>query len=705
MKPQPSICKWIVVVLSTVCPLVALLSGCASRTQPPGAVMSEGMDRAARADKSERTSGMKNEGLPLPNAAALAFPETELWVLARGSEPQAEFGNDRPGSGELLAKLNGVEIPMPLKHTDVQGRISGCIGTVEVAQQFLNPYAGRIEAIYVFALPHNAAVNEFVMTIGQRRIRGVIRERREAEQIYSEAKRQGYVASFLSEQRPNVFTQSVANLEPGKEIDVTIQYFHTLAFADGWHEFVLPMVVGPRYSPAGNSNGVSAVVHSEAGASGQTGEVHYLNSDERSGHDISLKVEIDAGVPIEEFECKTHQITHVSTTPEKLTVSLSPADTLPNRDFVLRYRVAGQETKSSLLTGYDERGGYFTLLLYPPLEFGKLTRQPLEVVFVLDCSGSMSGRPLNQAKAAVERGLCFLQPGDSFQLINFSETASQLVPAPLPATPENVRCALEYLRSFEGEAGTMMAAGVKAALDFPHDPKRLRFVCFLTDGYVGNESEVLSEICQRLGPARIFSFGIGSAVNRYLLDSMACLGRGVAAYLGPHDDAAQILEDFFNRISHPVLTDLAIDWGGLQVSEVFPRKLPDLFAGRSVMLTGRCAGTLSRGVCVSGTMAGALKRLEIPIRAGAPEGGDKGLANIWARMKIADLAQQAICEPTRELPRQMKQTALDYGLVSAFTAFIAVDSSGQTEGTEGLTAPVAAPVPEGVNYDTTVKRK
>ena len=640
-----------------------------------------------------------------PLASAVVSDSDELWIIARSSDSQPQPTEDSPGTGALMAEVENTEVPMPLKHTDVHASVSGYIGSVEVVQQFYNPYSGKIEAVYVFPLPHNAAVNEFIMTIGERRIRGIIRERKEAEQIYQEAKRQGYVASLLTEERPNVFRQSVANIEPGKEIDVTIRYFQTLEYADGWYEFVFPMVVGPRFNPPGMTNGVGAAARGDAGASGQRTEVQYLKPGERSGHDISLQLDVDAGVAIEEFRCATHDVTHESPSPERLTVTLKPGDGIPNRDFVLRYRVAGEKIKSDLLTYRDERGGYFTLMLYPPKELKNLARQPLELVFVLDCSGSMSGRPIEQAKAAVERGLSLLQPGDSFQIISFSITASRLGPTPLEATPENVQRGSKYLRGLNGEGGTMMLEGIKAALDFPHDPNRLRFVCFLTDGYIGNEVEILGEIHKRLGASRIFSFGIGSAVNRYLIDYMAREGRGAVAYLGSRDDAANIMEDFFKRISHPGLTDIAIDWGGMQVSEVFPREMPDLFVGRPVILNGRFQGESGAPIRVSGKVAGEQLQLSIPGSPDDTNATHRCLPSIWARMKISDLAAQSIYEPNATVPEQIKQVALNYGLMSEFTAFVAVDSTRQTEGAEGTTVPVAVPVPEGVKYDTTVPEK
>ncbi|HPU56872.1 MAG TPA: VIT domain-containing protein [Verrucomicrobiota bacterium] len=295
----------------------------------------------------------------------------ELWVIARSSDPVFRRAGDSPGSGSLMAVIEDKQVPMPLKHTDVRASVSGYIGAVQVVQQFHNPYSNKIEAVYVFPLPHNAAVNEFIMTIGERRIRGIIRERREAEAIYAQAKAQGYVASLLTEERPNIFTQSVANIEPGKQIDVTIRYFHTLEYGDGWYEFVFPMVVGPRFNPPGTTDGVGAVARGEGGSSGRRTEVQYLKPGERSGHDIALRLEVDAGVPIEDFRCLTDDVDYEAPSAERMTVTLKSRDALPNRDFVFRYRVAGGKVKANLITRRDEREQFFTLILYPPQEVGR----------------------------------------------------------------------------------------------------------------------------------------------------------------------------------------------------------------------------------------------------------------------------------------------------------------------------------------------
>jgi Ca-activated chloride channel family protein len=642
--------------------------------------------------------------MQLAQAAPGSFPSPaeEVWVISRTRSISNPYAKDVPGSGSMVVGEGTKRVPMPLKHTDVKAAISGYIATVSVTQQFQNPYDQKIEAVYVFPLPENAAVNEFVMTIGERRIRGIIREREEAEKIYREAKQQGYVASLLTQERPNIFTQSVANLEPGRAIDVAIQYFHTLECSDGWYEFVFPMVVGPRFNPPGTTDGIGAVPREKQSASGQRAEVSYLAPGERSGHDIALRVELDGGMAIEETFCRSHATSTTRRSPERMTVSLKPEDSIPNKDFVLRYRVAGERIKSGLLTHRDERGGFFTLMLHPPQDLQRLARRPVEMVFVLDCSGSMSGDPIKQAKAAITRALHRLQPEDSFQLINFSTSASQLGPKPLDATPANVERGLAYLSSLNSDGGTMMIEGIKAALDFPHDPRRLRFVTFLTDGFIGNEAEILAAIHQRLGDSRIFSFGVGSSVNRYLLDGMAKAGRGAVTYLALNDDAARVMDEFLARISHPAMTDVRIDWSGLEVEEVFPPRLPDLFVGRPVIVTGRFKGGFPAAIRVTGQAGGETTVLPAAFIPGEQTASHAGLPSVWARMKLARLADQSLLEPRGGWQQQTKQVALDFSLMSAFTAFVAVDSTKRTRGEQGTTVPVAVPAPVGVKYKTTV---
>ena len=638
----------------------------------------------------------------------------ELWIIATPARPDAAIdadGDTSPGSGAMLASFLPdddraefpSEFPLPLKHTDVRARIDGYVSTVDVTQQFENPFDRKIEAVYVFPLPEKSAVSEFVMSIGERRIRGILREREEAEAIYAAAQAQGYRASLLTQHRPNIFEQKVANIEPGRRIDVNIRYFHTLAYRDGWYSFVFPTVVGPRFNPPGSTDPVAALPRTPVQPDSTGVAVQYLRPGERSGHDIAITVELDAGVAIEAIEA-SHLIDEVRTDDDTTSIQLANRTTIPNRDFVLDFKVAGDRIKSNLLTYEDpeEAGhGYFTMMLYPPESLTDLPRHPTEMVFVLDCSGSMNGQPIAQAKAAIIGALDRLEPGDTFQVIRFSDNASRFGDEPVPATRRNIERAKRYVQSLEGSGGTMMIEGMRAALNFPHDQRRLRFVTFLTDGYIGNESEILREIHASIGESRIFSFGVGSSVNRYLLERMAVAGRGAVAYLGLDDSGSDVMDDFFGRISHPALSEVSIDWGHMRVHDVYPARLPDLFVGRPVVVTGRYRGEPENSY-VRGRAGG--QRIEFGVQRDGHEPVHAFLPQIWARLRIADLMDRQVWEadPYGELEGMIRQTALDYDLMSDYTAFVAVDASQPTSGDYGITVVQPVPVPSGVHYETTV---
>ncbi len=641
-----------------------------------------------------------------PSATFELQPGEELWVIA-ASKPNEQKNTDTapnpniPGCGALLARIAEEPklVPVPLKHTDVTGTIHGYIASVRVKQQFQNPFDSKIEAVYVFPLPQQAAVNEFIMTVGERRIRGIIRERKEAEKIYNRAKAQGHVASLMTQERPNIFMQKVANIEPGKQIDIDIRYFNTLQWDDGAYEFVFPMVIGPRFNPAGSTDPIPAIARATQTVTDKA--VAYLAPDERSGHDISLSIDVHAGVSIEHIESVNHVINTEQRGSDHRKVTLTASDSIPNRDFVLRYRVAGDTVKSALMTQKDDHGQYFTMMLYPPAELSSLKRSPMEMVFVLDCSGSMSGQPMAQSKAAVRQALKTLTPRDTFQIIRFSSNASQLGNKPIPAMAENIQRALSWLSGLHGSGGTQMIEGIKTALDFPHDEGRFRLVSFLTDGFIGNEQQILTTLHQKRGAARVFSFGVGQSPNRFLMNRMALVGRGAVTYLSLNDDATDVMNRFAERISHPALTDVAIDWGNMQVEDVYPSRLPDLIVGRPIVITGRYTGEAS-SVRIGGHAVGEMVDYEVNIAEDQEK--HPGIAAVWARHKIADLTNQATRAP--ELITQVKQsvlqTALNHNLMSPYTAFIAVDSMTMTGGDFGTTVAVPVPVPEGVKYETTV---
>jgi Ca-activated chloride channel family protein len=704
MKRRQALCLAIVALCSLI---IAIIAGCsAAYRENTAKVGQNGANPLPKANSPQNSWGAltaKNPVVADPTAHRIieGQPTEELWIIGRNRDAQPTGDEKIPGSGVLATQVENKFVPIPLKHTDVKASIAGYIATVDVTQQYENPYDGKIEAVYVFPLPDNAAISEFVMTIGQRHIRGIIREREEAERIYKDARAQGYVATLLTQERPNIFTQKVANIEPGKKIDVNLRYFHTLNYNDGAYEFVFPMVVGPRFNPTGSTQGVGAVSRDDRGQSGQSTEIQYLRPNERSGHDISLSLAIDAGLPIDKLECASHAIEQTAAGEGKMQVKLAAADNIPNKDFVLRYQVAGHAPKSTFIASRDNRGGFFTLMILPRKELSDVKRQPLEMVFTLDTSGSMDGRPLEQSKLAMNYALTHMNSTDSFQIVNFSDKPSKLAAAPIAATPHNVQLALQHVASMHGTGGTMLVDGLRASLNFPQDSQRLRVVAFLTDGFIGNEDEAIRELHNSLGPARIFSFGVGSSTNRFLMNAMAKTGRGAAAYVGLNDNPEKPMAEFFERISHPAMTDVKIDWGTLDVREVYPAQIPDLFVGRPVIVTGRFNGNADSTITIHGRAGGEEKVVTVPLKiASAPT--SPALPALWARAKIADLMERAIWEENRELPQQIKSLAMEYGLVSPYTAFLAVDASQRTAGNVGTTVNVPVPVPDGVKYETTV---
>lgn len=673
-----------------------------------------------------KPGGFAKREEPRQIAVGPRFDE-ELWVIERGPRDTRyltiEPNDDRPGCGSLIVRRPDESdtmrvVPVPLEHTDVTARVTGYVSTVNVTQTFQNPFSEKIEAVYVFPLPEDAAVNDFLMTIGSRTIRGVIRERNEARAIYENARRQGKVASLLSQERPNIFMQTVANIEPGKRIDVSITYFNTLAYRDGAFEFVFPMVVGPRFNPPSSGrDGIGAVAREDRGTSGQKTDVTYLRPNERSGHDIAITLDIDAGMEIEDVRGVTHAVNVRRDGSSRARVTLNASDSIPNRDFVVRYNVAGSVTKNAMVIQPDPRNSgwdYFTLMLVPPEQLDRLERRPMEMVFLLDCSGSMNGRPIRQAKDAAIRVLRQLRPSDTFAIIRFAAAPSTFRDRPVEATSRNVREAIEYVEGLESEGGTYMLDGVRAALNFPQgrwrdadgERDRTRFVCFMTDGFIGNEAEVMTELREHLGETRIFSFGVGTSTNRYLLDGVARIGRGAVAYLDPRDDASEIMERFFDRVSHAALADVRLESDGVEIADVYPRRLPDLYAGRPVVVSGRIRSGSRGELSIVGEAGGRHMSLAVPTRAAERATTQSGLDAVWARMKIRELSESAFAGvDSEESASEILRVALAHNLLSRQTSFVAVDSWSQTAGDHGVTVGVPVQVPEGVRYETTVNER
>ena len=652
-----------------------------------------------------------------PRLFALPFALTLLLLTAAtfqpsvlAAPPAGEVSGQTPGSLGIVGKDGKIQGTCPLKHTDVRAGISGFLARVTVTQTFANTASQNIEAVYTFPLPQDAAVDDMTIQIGDRTVRGLIKRREEARAIYENAKRTGHVAALLDQERPNIFTQSVANILPGEQVTVTISYVETLRYEAGSYEFVFPMVVGPRYIPGQptgyQGSGWALDTNRVPDASRITPWVAAKGT--RAGHDISLEIALDAGVPIQEMRSKTHEIDIDRKGPSRATVRLRDEATIPNKDFILKYDVAGAQVADAILStpapGRSKpTGGYFTMILQPPARLPESDIQPKELVFVLDTSGSMWGFPLEKAKQVISRALDELYPGDTFNLITFSGDTHIVFPEPVYPTAENIRKAKEVLATRTGGGGTEMMKAIRAALVPSDKQDHVRVVCFLTDGYVGNDMEIVGEV-QKHPNARVFAFGIGTAVNRFLLDKMAEAGRGAVEYVNLADKADEAADRFYERVRSPLLTDLYVDWGGLPVTDVYPQRLPDLFSGQPVIISGRYTQPATGTVHLKGTRAGGPFSRDIPVTFSASTPPFDALAGYWARRRIDDLMSQDWLGMQRgamkpELQAQITQLGLDYRLMTQFTSFVAVEDKVVTKNGQPERVQVPVEMPEGVSHE------
>lgn len=602
----------------------------------------------------------------------------------------------------------------PLEHTDVEVEIAGFVARVTLKQRFGNPYAEPIEAIYTFPMSERAAVDTMSMRIGDRTIRGLIKEREEAQRIYQRARDAGQAASLLDQERPNLFTQSVAKILPGDTIEITISYVEYLKYEDGEYEFSFPMVVGPRYIP-GNAAGPSPQPTPLGTKPGPTSTDQVPDSGRitppvtpkgtRAGHDIALAVRIDAGVPIRDIRSDLHEV-EVELVESTAKVALKDKNEIPNRDFVLRYKVAGESIGDAVLTHASGKGGFFTLILQPPDRVEPESVTPKEMIFVIDKSGSMSGFPIEKAKQTMRMCIEGMNPNDTFNLVSFAGGLGYCFDRPMPNTQANRRAALEYLDSLEGGGGTEMMNAIHAALSGQNDRERLRLVCFMTDGYIGNDMAIIDAIQKHAGKARVFSFGIGDSVNRFLIEGMARAGRGEAEIVTLASDGDSAAKRFHERIQNPLLTDITLEVSGLEIDEVFPSTdaIPDLFSARPLILTGRYGKPGEGTITLRGRTAQGPYERTIPVSlpASAPE--HDVLAPLWARQRIEWLMEQdwmgiQLGKANRDVKGDITKLGLEFGLVTQFTSFVAVEDRVITEGGKPKTVEVPVEMPNGVSYE------
>ena len=610
------------------------------------------------------------------------------------------------------AKLFSAKTPAvaPLKHTDVKVKIRGFVAEVTVTQEFRNPIDRPIEAVYVFPLPHDSAVNATEMRIGKRVIRGKIDRRKTARQKYQSARDQGKRASLLEQERPNVFTQSLANIGPGETIHVVIRYVQALPYKDGAYELAYPMVVGPRYIPGSGrvesgQSGHGRIPDNQRVPDASRITPPTIEPGRRCGFDISIAVDVDAGTPIQNIVSRAHKITIERSGESRASVLLDPADSVPNKDFVLNIATAGKHPEIGMVAHHNGKIGHFTMVVQPPKAPAEDQIRPREVICIIDVSGSMSGRPLDLARKGAIKLLNTLRQTDRFNIYVFSNQSTSLSSTPLTANDQNLRKGVAYVKGLRARGGTNMLSGIRSALSQRIPETHLRIIAMFTDGYIGNEIEILAEVKRNVSTARFCTFGTGSSINRYLLDRIARLGGGLCEVILLNDKPGEVIERFANRMAKPVLTDVRVKIDGVEVVDCIPARVADLYDGIPVYVHGRYKIGGKADITITGRIGAEPSTANVKFTFPDASTDSSPIPSIWARQRIKELQLAGLDTGNQnEYVQEITQLALDYSLMSKYTSFVAVDETPTQFRTRPDTVPVEVPIPDGVKYETTVDK-
>lgn len=618
-------------------------------------------------------------------------------------------------SGVIEAEVDGQRITLPMLLTDTDVALHGDLATVHLSQTFTNPGTTSLDARYLFPMPENAAVYAMRFTVGDTVITGEIKEKGQAQAIYDEAKESGQQAALLTQHRPNVFTQDLANVPAGAVVKVEISYAHAVPHKDGAYEWVLPLSVGPRYVPANRVHAEDPEPLAMGTWNINTGVADKLPTSIAPGR-FSMNLTLDGGAPVKWMNSGSHANLILGGTGQHRTATLSKTSATANRDVVIRYALVDDELAAGLTAQAHDGHGVISLLIEPPTATPAVRLTPREMVFVLDVSGSMGGEPLDAMKRFMSQVLTTLRPGDYFRIVVFSNDATSFSPKALPANAESIEQAAHFIRALHTQGGTEMRTGVHAALDAPPIPGTVRNVVFLTDGYIGNDADVIRLVQSQRGDARLFSFGVGGNVNRWLLEEMARVGQGVCRIVENTDSATAVADAFAERISAPYLTDVRIDWGDAPVREMTPAVLPDLYLGEPLRVMAKFDKPGQHTIRVHGKIAGAPATL--PLTLTLPRDADRAesLPVIWARSQVEDQMASylsPLTTPDQRLNIEQKVTTLglEHHITTQWTSFVAVakapiatpatqHTSGQLSTGQNWTNPTAwggnaAPEPAG----------
>jgi len=613
-----------------------------------------------------------------------------LLLMETVAYPREREPEDRTLSPCFFVKSDDPQVDqLPLKSTSAEVNISGVIADVRVTQVYKNAGRRPLEAIYVFPASTRAAVYGMKMTIGERVIDAQINKRDDARREYEKAREQGKTASLLTQQRPNVFQMNVAHILPGDEIKVELKYTELLVPTDRVYEFVYPTVVGPRYSN---------LTAEKADPSEQWLQNPFLHQGEAPPYTFDIKVNMAAGLPIKGLNTPSHKTTSTFEGPTAATIKLDPSESSGgNRDYILRYRLDGDRIQSGLLLYKGERENFFLLLMQPPKRVTKASIPGREYIFIVDVSGSMHGFPLEISKKLLQNLIGNLLPTDRFNVLLFSGGSSVMAEQSLPATPENIQKALRLIESQRGGGGTELLPALERAIKLTKPEGYSRTIVIATDGYVTVEEEVFDLIRQNLGEANLFAFGIGTSVNRHIIEGMARVGLSEPFIITRPEEALAKAERFRLMIQSPVLTRVKVQFQDFNTYDVEPLNIPDVLAERPVMVFGKWRGQPRGKITLSGNSGNGSYREVIDLSNVKPMESNPALRYLWARYRIALLSDYNKLRSNDQRIKEVTDLGLTYNLLTAYTSFIAIDTQVRNKNGQQTTVTQPLPLPQGVS--------
>ncbi|MFH1974493.1 MAG: VIT domain-containing protein [Pseudomonadota bacterium] len=578
---------------------------------------------------------------------------------------------------------------LPLKSTTAKVNIAGVIADVVVTQVYKNEGRKPLEAIYVFPASTKAAVYGMKMTIGERVVIANIRKREDARKAYEQAKQEGKSASLLEQQRPNVFQMNVANILPGDVITVELKYTELLVPVEGLYEFAYPTVAGPRYSnrPAAG-----------APASEKWISNPFLRQGELPTYNFDISIQLAAGLPIKEITCSSHKVNIDYDGTNQASVRLDSAERSGgNRDFILKYRLSGGKIESGLLLFEGEDENFFLLMLQPQKRVSESQIPPREYIFIVDVSGSMHGFPLDISKKLLKDLIGKLRPYDLFNILLFSGGSSLMAEQSLPATTDNIQKAIYLIEHQQGGGGTELLPALKRALSLPKSEGFSRNVIIATDGYVSVEKEAFDLIRNSLGKANMFPFGIGSSVNRFLIEGIARAGMGEPFIVTKPEEAQKEAEKLRLLIQKPVLTGINMEHEQFDIYDVEPPGIPDVLAQRPVIVFGKWRGKARGKIILTGFAGNENFKQVIDVGSVKPLEINGALRYLWARHRIAHLSDYNQLSPDDKRIGEVTDLGLKYNLLTEYTSFIAVDSEVRLKNGQATTVTQPLPLPLGVS--------